>query len=88
MRSKISYTVEEADGEFDRFVAVRCPKMNNPAVSVRVKGNYGGLHWVGLFVKTTNDNRNEFVAVRTTYRLLPNYAQRTIKYPKHKEWFH
>jgi hypothetical protein len=63
---------------FDRFVAVRTPKMDN---------HYGGVHWVGLFTKTGVDNTNHFIAVRTSNRLLPDYAERTKQYPGYRDWY-
>lgn len=71
----------------NRFIAVRCPKMDNPAISATVTGNYGGLHWVGLFAKTSAVNTNNFVALRTTNRLLPKYAARTKEYAGYQNWY-
>ncbi|GIC84247.1 uncharacterized protein Aud_000061 [Aspergillus udagawae] len=83
-----SPTMWKNGGEHNRFVAVRCPKMDNPAIAVKVNGHYGGLHWVGLFVKSRTDDTNQFIAVRTTHRLLPDYAERTKKYEGHEKWYH
>ncbi|KAL4917343.1 hypothetical protein BDW62DRAFT_201774 [Aspergillus aurantiobrunneus] len=74
---KSSYVFEgEAKGAFDRFLAVRCPKMDNPAITIKGSGHFACLHWVGLFIKSTKDNTNKFITVRTTNRLLPEYGQR------------
>lgn len=62
--------------EKDRLVAVRAPKATNPAITVRAGGKYAALNWVGLFVKTANDRTNEFVAVKTSKKLLPKYDDR------------
>ncbi|KAJ5195330.1 uncharacterized protein N7498_008768 [Penicillium cinerascens] len=67
---------DEAKGEFDRFVAVRCPKMDNPAITIKGSGHFACLHWVGLFLKSTTNKTNKFIAVETTNQLLPKYAKR------------
>lgn len=67
---------DEAKGQFDRFVAVRCPKMDNPAITIKGSGHFACLHWVGLFLKTTTNDTNKFITVRTTNRLLPEYGER------------
>jgi hypothetical protein len=67
---------EERNSGWNRFVAVRCPKMDNPAITVRGSGQYAALHWVGLFVKSASSGNNKFVALRTTNRLLPEYGAR------------
>uniref|UniRef100_A0A4E9EF08 Uncharacterized protein n=1 Tax=Gibberella zeae TaxID=5518 RepID=A0A4E9EF08_GIBZA len=72
---------------YDRFVAVRAPKMDNPAISLRTHGQFGAVHWVGLFTKTGVSNTNHFIAVRTSNRLLPHYAERTKKYPGYRNWY-
>ncbi|KAL6918993.1 hypothetical protein FSST1_003019 [Fusarium sambucinum] len=72
---------------YDRFVAVRAPKMDNPAISLRTHGQYGAVHWVGLFTKTGVKNTNHFIAIRTSNRLLPDYAERTKKYPSYRNWY-
>ncbi|XEU97688.1 hypothetical protein FSHL1_002974 [Fusarium sambucinum] len=71
---------------YDRFVAVRAPKMDNPAISLRTHGQYGAVHWVGLFTKTGVKNTNHFIAIRTSNRLLPDYAERTKKYPSYRNY--
>ncbi|KAJ5735235.1 uncharacterized protein N7483_000360 [Penicillium malachiteum] len=76
---------EEKNGNFDRFLAVRCPKMDNPAITVKGRGHFACLHWVGLFLRTTKNNTNKFIAVRTTNRLLPDYAQRNLN--KGYDWY-
>ncbi|KAF5229150.1 hypothetical protein FAUST_10622 [Fusarium austroamericanum] len=75
------------DDSYDRFVAVRAPKMDNPTISLRTHGQYGAVHWVGLFTKTGVNNTNHFIAVRTSNRLLPSYAERTKKYLGYKDWY-
>jgi len=85
---KLSYRFEdEANGDFNQFVAVRCPKMDNPAITVKTTGHYAGLHWVGLFVKTATDDTNRFIAARTTNRLLPDYAERIRTYKNFDQWY-
>ncbi|KAJ5555322.1 hypothetical protein N7535_007758 [Penicillium sp. DV-2018c] len=69
--------------KWDRYVAVRCPKMTNPAITIKANGNYGAVKWVGLFVKSTADDKNQFIAVKTTNKLLPKYAARNVNY----EWY-
>ncbi|KAJ5102975.1 hypothetical protein N7532_003504 [Penicillium argentinense] len=61
--------------------------MDNPAISVKVKGHYGGLHWVGLYARHAADDTNQFIAVRTTNRLLPAYAERIKTYENYKNWY-
>ncbi|KAJ5091142.1 hypothetical protein NUU61_006012 [Penicillium alfredii] len=68
---------------WDRYVAIRCPKMSNPAITVKATGNYGALQWVGLFVKAAVDQKNQFITVKTSNRLLPQYAERIKDY----SWF-
>lgn len=65
--------------ENERLVAVRAPKATNPAVTVWGSGNYTALNWVGLFVKTTNHQTNEFIALKTSRSILPKYATRTLE---------
>ncbi|GFF57974.1 hypothetical protein IFM46972_10960 [Aspergillus udagawae] len=67
---------DEKKGCFNRFVAVRCPKMDNPAITIKGSGHFACLHWVGLFLKTTTNDTN---------KLLPDYGERnrTAGY----EWF-
>ncbi|KAE8363433.1 hypothetical protein BDV27DRAFT_7240 [Aspergillus caelatus] len=74
------YTCCEFQLEFDRYVGIRCPKMTNPAITIKANGNHGEVKWVGLFVKSSVDEKNQFVAVKTTNRLLPAYAQRNVRY--------
>lgn len=73
----------EFDLSHDRYVAIRAPKTSNPAISITGKGHYASLSWVGLFVKHSADNMNEFIAVKTSCRLLPDYA----KDIKGQTWF-
>lgn len=75
------------NGTYDQYVAVRCPKMDNPAITVKANGHYGALHGVGLFLKTTAANTHRFIAVKTNARLLPHYAERMKNYPSAPEWF-
>ncbi|OJJ78729.1 uncharacterized protein ASPGLDRAFT_53322 [Aspergillus glaucus CBS 516.65] len=85
-RFKLSYNFPaETDGYFDRFVAVRCPKMDNPAITVKGAGHYACLHWVGRFIETTASDTNKFIAVRTTNRLLEDYGERNRN--KGYSWF-
>ncbi|KAE8138884.1 hypothetical protein BDV38DRAFT_243182 [Aspergillus pseudotamarii] len=69
--------------DFDRYVGIRCPKMTNPAITIKANGNHGEVKWVGLFVKSSVEEKNEFIAVKTTNRLLPAYAKRNESY----EWY-
>lgn len=71
----------------DRFVAVRAPKMDNPAISLRVQHGCGAIYWVGLFTKTGINNTNHFIAIRTTNRLLPQYSERSKDHPDYKDWY-
>ncbi|KAK4449146.1 hypothetical protein QBC34DRAFT_463786 [Podospora aff. communis PSN243] len=64
-----------ADLAWNRYVAIRCPKMVNPMISVRGEGNFAALKAVGLHLHFGVDNQHEFVAVKTTNRLLPDYAK-------------
>ncbi|KAJ5253993.1 hypothetical protein N7524_011173 [Penicillium chrysogenum] len=75
----------EFDLEDNRYVAIRAPKMSNPAITVTGYGSLATLSWVGLFVKHSADNMNEFIAVKTSCRLLPEYAK-DIKDRAGSEW--
>ncbi|KAI9037201.1 uncharacterized protein KD926_000775 [Aspergillus affinis] len=39
-------------------------------------GKYGSVKWVGLFIKSGVGDNNQFIAIKTTNRLLPKYLQR------------
>jgi hypothetical protein len=62
--------------EWNRYVAIRAPKMSNPAITVRGNGNYASLSWVGLFVKVDAEDKSNFIALKTSSRLLPKYGER------------
>ncbi|KAF0635524.1 hypothetical protein FPSE5266_20373 [Fusarium pseudograminearum] len=61
--------------------------MDNPAISLRCNGQYGAVHWVGLFTKSGVSSTNHSIAIRTSNRLLPDYAERTKKYPGYRNWY-
>ncbi|KFY96915.1 hypothetical protein V498_02379 [Pseudogymnoascus sp. VKM F-4517 (FW-2822)] len=62
--------------EPNRVVAIRAPKASNPAITIIGQGDYAAISWVGLFVKHCDEHTNQFVAVKTSCRLLPKYADR------------
>ncbi|KAJ6001134.1 hypothetical protein N7481_001543 [Penicillium waksmanii] len=73
------YRTGEFRFERERFVAVRAPKATNPAITVWGRGNYTALNWVGLFIQSSAPDTNEFIAVRTSSKILPKYADRTLE---------
>lgn len=76
-------TWAEFNLDYNRYVAVRASKTDNPAITVKGNGHFAALNWVGLFVQNCSDNTNEFVALKTHARVLPKYADRV----KDENWF-
>lgn len=70
------HTTAEFGLEWNRFVAIRAPKTSNPAITVKGSGNYAELRWVGLFVKVDGEDKSNFIALKTSCRLLPKYGLR------------
>ena len=63
--------------------------MINPLISIRGAGHskgrgFAAIRAVALHLHFGVDNKHEFVAVKTTNRLLPEYAKSIEKY----SWFH
>ncbi|KAH8689424.1 hypothetical protein BGW36DRAFT_390847 [Talaromyces proteolyticus] len=80
----LNWDKSPGNGPRNRYVAIRAPKMDNPAITVSApQGEYLAVKWIGLFVKANAAEKHEFVTVRTTCRLNEPYAERH----RYKDWW-
>ncbi|KAL2866495.1 uncharacterized protein BJX67DRAFT_354950 [Aspergillus lucknowensis] len=67
-----------------QWLAIRAPKMTNPAITISGTGDYAAVRKVGLFVRRDSESLHEFICVKTSDRLTGRFAER---YADKKWWY-
>lgn len=67
----------------NQWLAIRAPKMSNPAITISAKGEYAAVRKIGLFVRQNANTQNEFICVKTSSRLTGKFTKRH----EHEQWW-